>query len=68
MVPSLHVQEKNIWPAISVYVGEGCISAPAVGLESDLRRDVLELVVAHILVENRVLEAIGMEMTEKRVF
>jgi len=65
---SLHVQEKHIRPAVPVYIGKGCIAAPAVRPETDFSRDIFEFVVTQILVENRVFESFWIEMTEKRVF
>ena len=64
---TLHVEDEEVRVPVSVQVGEAGVSAPTVGFQSDLLGDVLELVVAQILVQNGVLETFGMHVAEEGV-
>src|SRR5580704_441391 len=64
---TLHVQQGLARPTITVQIGEACVATPAARIESHFRGDILELIVAQIFVENRVLEPFGMEVAGKRV-
>src|SRR5580704_5419554 len=64
---TLHVQEVHARPTITFQIGEACVATPAARIESHICGDILELIVAQIFVENRVLEAFGMEVAGKRV-
>src|SRR6266403_551510 len=64
---TLHVQEINARPAVTLQIREACVATPASRIQAHLRSDILELIVSQILVENRVLEPFGMEMAGKRV-
>ena len=64
---ALHVQEVDAGKAIALYIGESGITAPAVRIEADFRRDVFEFIVAQIFVEHWMFEALGIEMAKKCV-
>ena len=68
MLLPLHVQDEEIRPAIAVDVRRGRIAAPAGRFQSDFGRDVFEAAAPEVLVEGGVFEAIGVEVTEERIF
>src|SRR5882724_3857211 len=65
---TLHIQEVDARPTIALQVSKASVATPATRIESHFGGDILELIVAQILVENRVLKAFGMEVARKRVF
>src|SRR6202041_4209794 len=62
-----HIQEKQIGPAVAIQVGEARVSAPAPGMQANFRSNILETIVAHVLVQDGVFETVGMHMSVKRV-
>ena len=52
VVVPLHVEDVEIGPAVAVQVGDAGVAAPARRPQPDVRGDVLEPVVAHVLVED----------------
>src|ERR1700721_475399 len=48
MAVPLHLQEKNVGPAVSIQIGEGRVAAPAVRVQPYVGGDVFEVVVPHV--------------------
>ena len=67
MAVPLHVQEKNVGPAVSIHIGEGRVAAPAVRVQSYLGGDVLEVVVPHVLVKHGILIALCVQVPVESV-
>src|SRR5580658_4425014 len=67
-ITPLHVKKINAGPARAIQIAEARIAAPAVRMQSHFRCDVLKMVVSKILVQDGMLETLGMEMAKKAVF
>src|SRR5258708_37127684 len=59
---ALHVEQVHAGPAAAAEIGDGGVAAPRTVHQPHLLRHVVEMVVAVVVVQHRVLGAFGMEV------
>src|SRR5215471_11762420 len=62
-----HVQKKYVGEAVFVQVSESRISAPAIGMQPNLRSYILKPIVPHVFVKNGILVAVRIHVSKKRI-